>query len=148
MQERENVKLYMHNLCGFDSHLIINEYKSKNNRILKAIPENTEKIKILKIGIFDILDSYSFQSESLSVLTEKIVKQKTEKKEKLALVANCHDLTWTKGKFDPAKYKLCMQKAPFAYHLATSINALLKIKKFPEFCRFSLRLMGFPGFPG
>ena len=42
------------------------------------------------------------------------------------------ELCWTNGIFDQEKYELCLEKAGFPYEMATSINDLKKIKKFPD----------------
>ena len=133
MEEKNRCNVYIHNLSGFDSHLLIAEYCSDKKTKLKAVPINSQKSKLLRFGSFyNILDSLSFQPQSLSNLTETLKNEKMSKNEKFNIIANVPDLCWTKGKYDPKKYELCLEKAGFPYEMATSINDLEKIKVFPD----------------
>ena len=133
MVEQEKCNVYIHNLSGFDSHLLIAEYSSSKKTDLKAIPINSQKSKILQFGSFyNILDSFSFQPQSLSNLTETLKKEKARKKDLFNIIASAEDLCFTNGKFDLEKYNLCLEKAGFPYEMATSIIDLKKIKVFPD----------------
>jgi hypothetical protein len=66
--------VFVHNLGGYDSHLLIKEFELNKNKI-KLIPKNGEKyIKFSNkiINKFDIrfLDSYNFMPESLDQLAK------------------------------------------------------------------------------
>ena len=133
----------MHNLSGFDSHLIIAEYCSSNKTELKAIPINSQKVKILQLGSFyNILDSLSFQPQSLSNLVDTLKYGKIRKNETFEIVASLADLCWTDGILDARKYELCPEKAGFPYQMATSINDLKEIKSFPDQSNFKSTLSG------
>ena len=133
----------MHNLSGFDSHLIIAEYCSSNKTELKGVPINSQKVKILQLGSFyNILDSLSFQPQSLSNLVDTLKYGKIRKNEKFNIVASVADLCWTDGILDARKYELCLEKAGFPYQMATSINDLKEIKSFPDQSNFKSTLSG------
>ena len=143
MVEQEKCNVYIHNLSGFDSHLLIAEYSSSKKTNLKAIPINSQKSKILQFGSFyNILDSLSFQPQSLSNLTETLKKEKARKKDLFNIIASAEDLCFTNGKFDLEKYNLCLEKAGFPYEMATSIIDLKKIKVFPDKKYFKSSLTG------
>jgi len=143
MVEQEKCNVYIHNLSGFDSHLLIAEYSSSKKTDLKAIPINSQKSKILQFGSFyNILDSLSFQPQSLSNLTETLKKEKARKKDLFNIIASAEDLCFTNGKFDLEKYNLCLEKAGFPYEMATSIIDLKKIKVFPDKKYFKSSLTG------
>ena len=129
MEDITKCNIYIHNLTGFDSHLLIAEYCSRNKTELKAIPINSQKAKILQLGTFyNILDSLSFQPQSLSNLVETLKSENIRKNTKFNIVANAPDLCWSSGNFDENKYELCLEKAGFPYQMATSINDLKKNK--------------------
>ena len=133
----------MHNLSGFDSHLIIAEYCSNNKTELKGVPINSQKVKILQLGSFyNILDSLSFQPQSLSNLVDTLKYGKIRKNEKFDIVASVADLCWTDGILDARKYELCLEKSGFPYQMATSINNLKEIKSFPDQSNFKSTLSG------
>ena len=143
MEERNSCNIYIHNLAGFDSHLLISEYCSSIKTELKAIPINSQKSKILQFGSFyNILDSLSFQPQSLSNLTETLKNEKISKNQKFSIIEKTPELCWTNGKFDQEKYDLCLQKAGFPYKMATSINDLKKITIFPDKKHFKSDLSG------
>ena len=143
MVDRVTCNIYMHNLSGFDSHLLIAEYCSSKKTKLKAVPINSQKAKILQLGSFyNILDSLSFQPQSLSNLVETLKYGKSSKNIKFNIVADVPDLCWTNNIFDESKYELCLEKAGFPYHMATSINDLKKIKVFPDKSKFKSTLTG------
>jgi hypothetical protein len=141
MIEPERVKVWVHNLVNFDSHLIAAGFKSEKYE-LTVVPLNSEKCKLLKFSMYDFVDSFSFQSQSLSALTDKLVKQKQKESKLLDIVANCEELCFTNGSFDMVKYGLCLEKAGFPYLLATSIKDLKQIKKFPPIEDFKSSLTG------
>lgn len=140
--ERQTVKVFLHNLCGFDSHLIANEFVSKKWD-LKAVPINSEQCKMLKFGCYELLDSYSFQSQSLGILSEKLISEKKAKGEQLEFLAQCEVLCYTSGVFDQEKYDCCiLGKALFPYLAATSIDALRGMSSYPEIEAFRSSLTG------
>ena len=143
MEEKYKCNVYIHNLSGFDSHLIIAEYSSDKKTKINAVPINSQKTKILQLGtFFNILDSLSFQPQSLSNLTETLKNEKKSKNEQFNIIANVPDLCWTKDKFDSNKYDLCLEKAGFPYETATSIFDLEQIKVFPDKKYFKSSLSG------
>ena len=143
MEEKNQCNVYIHNLSGFDSHLLISEFCSNKKTELKAVPINSQKSKILQFGSFyNILDSLSFQPQSLSNLTTTLKNEKISKNQKFDIIANVPDLCWSKGKYNPKKYELCLEKAGFPYEMATSINDFKKIKVFPDKKYFKSSLTG------
>ena len=57
----------MHNLAGFDSHLIVKALKIDKSRF-SVLPRNAERIVTMSIGNFKFIDSSSFLPESLESL--------------------------------------------------------------------------------
>ena len=61
----------MHNLAGFDSHLIIKALKIDKSRF-SVLPRNAERIVSMSIGCFKFIDSSSFLPESLDSLVKNL----------------------------------------------------------------------------
>ena len=87
MQESSKIKMYMHNFAGFDSHLILSKYND-SSRPIHAINLNSEKVKAISVGIYWLIDSYSFQSSSLSKLTTTLSNKKKKRKKILFIRAS------------------------------------------------------------
>ena len=72
----------MHNLKGYDSHLIIKEAfninKKLGDRKIDAIPNSYEKFMSITIGDLRFIDSCQFKASSL----EKLVENLYDKEEK------------------------------------------------------------------
>lgn len=109
---------------GFDSHLIASEHiqtEKKTGMKISAIPNNSESIKILIFGKFVFLDSFSFQPQALSKLSENISVELERQGKNLNLVRDISRLCKTKGVVDERKYRYCLKKALFPYQVCTSI---------------------------
>ena len=145
MVEREQVPVYIHNFQGFDSHLILSSLKDQKK--LSVIQSNTEQIKSMSLDIYTFIDSFSFQSSSLSQLAEKLAKHKKTNKEEFSLVKQTKFLTWSKkndgswDKYEASRYKYVTKKAAFPYNIATSISKLEEITSFPSFDNFKNDLL-------
>ena len=68
----------MHNLKGYDSHLIIKEAfninKTLGDRTIDAIPNSYEKFMSITIGDLRFIDSCQFMASSLEKLVEKFIR--------------------------------------------------------------------------
>ena len=102
---------------------------------------------MMRISRFELADSMSFCSGSLSKLTEKLVKSKTKKKQKLEILSSVEDLCFKDGIFNEDCYGLALGKGIFPYYLVTSIEAMKRMKKFPPFGAFKEGQMGAPVTP-
>jgi hypothetical protein len=156
MYERKKFKIWLHNLEGFDSHLIAAEYDGRElgdveaeyykyddddddeddegdgdeytdtgvgdedndgdepyEWRLTAVPSNDQKIKMLKIGCYEFADSLSFQSGSLSSLSDKLIKSRQKENTLLNILAAIPELAHITHSdktttFCPERYKLCL----------------------------------------
>ena len=63
--------LQVHNLAGFDSHLIVKALKIDKSRF-SVLPRNAERIVTMSIGNFKFIDSSSFLPESLESLVKNL----------------------------------------------------------------------------
>ena len=150
MVELRKVPVFFHNLQGFDSHLIASEYKDKKKkkRAMTVIPSNTEQLKLINIGIFRFVDSFSFQSQSLSRLSSRLSNQLHKNGKQLEIVKQCPLLVYSKDQntgeqvYDPTKYQFTHKKAAFPYNMATSIEALKNIESYPSKDLFTSSLTG------
>ena len=148
MKEYDTYNVYFHNFCGFDSHILASEYvQTADNSTMKveAIPNNTESVKMFKIGRYNFLDSYSFQPQALSRLSDNITADKKAKGQKLDLIRQVSELCHYDAMgdvVDEEMYDQCQKKAVFPYTLAGSINQLLEIQTFPPLENFTSSLNG------
>ena len=66
----------MHNLKGYDSHLIIRQAFEINqqlgNKTIKAIPNSNEKFMIFSMGDLRFIDSFAFMASSLDSLVSNL----------------------------------------------------------------------------
>ena len=61
----------IHNLRGYDGHLIVKSLKSEFGKV-SVIPQNLEKYLSLSVGQLKCLDSFQFTPKSLDVLTKTL----------------------------------------------------------------------------
>ena len=61
----------MHNLAGFDSHLIVQALKLDKSRF-SVLPRNKERIVTMAIGSYKFIDTSSFLPESLESLVKNL----------------------------------------------------------------------------
>jgi hypothetical protein len=73
-----NIPVVIHNLKGYDSHLIIQGLTEEYNKI-KCIPLNPEKYLSFDIGKLKFIDSFSFMATSLEKLVENLPKKDLSK---------------------------------------------------------------------
>ena len=65
------IPIYIHNLSGFDSHLIVKAMKLDKTRF-SVLPRNAERIVTMSIGNYKFIDSSSFLPESLESLVRNL----------------------------------------------------------------------------
>ena len=70
------VPVIFHNLRGYDSHLILKQYKRSlfPDKEIACIPNNMEKYVSFSIGNLRFIDSYQFMGESLEKLVSNLPK--------------------------------------------------------------------------
>ena len=61
----------MHNLKGYDDHLIVKSLKSEFGKV-RIIPQNMEKYLSISVGRLKFLDSFQFAPKSLGVLSKTL----------------------------------------------------------------------------
>ena len=69
------VPMFAHNFSGYDGHMMLKHLdtnKFPEDTKLASLPLNTEKIRTLRIGNFNFLDSFSFLQGSLDELTRNL----------------------------------------------------------------------------
>ena len=110
----------VHNLAGFDSHLIVQALKLDKSRF-SVLPRNKERIVTMAIGSFKFIDSSSFLPESL----ESLVKNLKDKDP--ALFIQTKKLAGDSIK----KFNFLTSKGVFPYEYVTS-EEKLKDRKLPE----------------
>lgn len=70
------IPVVIHNLKGYDSHLIIQGLGKLKNQNISIIPNNSEKFISFSIGSLRFLDSLQFLNASLEKLAENLEKEK------------------------------------------------------------------------
>ena len=68
------IPVILHNLRGYDSHLIMQGTGKLKNKTINCIPNNMEKYISFSIGHLDFLDSLQFMNASLEKLTSNLAK--------------------------------------------------------------------------
>ena len=63
--------MVMHNLKGYDGHLIVKSLKSEFGKV-RVIPQNLEKYLSLSVGQLKFLNSFQFTPKSLDVLSKTL----------------------------------------------------------------------------
>ena len=66
------VPVFMHNLKGYDGHLIVNALKSEFVEEERVIPQNMEKYLSITVDRFKFIDSLQFVPQSLDSLVKTL----------------------------------------------------------------------------
>lgn len=125
--------MYAHNFCGYDSHHIlknvdVNRVKdyNKNGELepvaISGIPYNSEKIRSLKVGKLEFLDSYSFLQGSLAQMTDTLVASG----KKLNILK--HSELYETGE----EKELLLRKGVFPYEFCSSLEKMRNCQGLPE----------------
>jgi hypothetical protein len=114
--------VFVHNLGGYDSHMLIKEFGLNKNEI-KLIPKNEEKYitfskKINNKFELRFLDSYNFMSESLDQLTKNLGDNKPIMKSFIANKEFNSDLS------EAEQFNLLTRKGVFPYDYIDSLEKL------------------------
>ncbi|XP_033726725.1 uncharacterized protein LOC117316295 [Pecten maximus] len=67
------IPVVLHNLRGYDSHLIMQAIGKIGHKRLNCIPNNMEKYISFSLGCMDFIDSFQFMSSSLDKLVGNLV---------------------------------------------------------------------------
>ena len=90
-------------------------------------------------------DSYSFQPATLCSLSKRVHESKLKAGTELTIVKSIKSLTWTRSngidQFSKEKFDLITKKMIFPYQLATDLENLKNITKFPSLDQFNDNLL-------
>ena len=67
----KELPLVIHNLKGYDGHLIVKSLKSEFGKV-RVIPQNMEKYLAISVGRLKFLYSFQFTPQSLDVLSKTL----------------------------------------------------------------------------
>ena len=73
--DKKMVPMFAHNFSGYDGHMLLKHLdieRLPEDTKINSLPLNTEKIRTLRIGNFNFLDSYGFLQGSLDELTRNL----------------------------------------------------------------------------
>lgn len=105
------VPVFIHNLCGFDSHLIIEQLK---DREIKIIPKNSEKVLSFTVDKWRFIDSIAFLPASLQNLVDSL---KQENDEMTTTFSHTRCIAKSDNQF-----KYLLRKNPYPYEYAQNLS--------------------------
>lgn len=79
LKQKERIPVLLHNLRGYDSHLIMQAIGKIKHKHISCIPQNHEKYISFSMGKLDFVDSFQFLSTSLEKLVHNLAKEGAEK---------------------------------------------------------------------
>jgi hypothetical protein len=104
---KSKIPIMIHNLRGYDSHLILKHYGDQSSKIT-CIPNNTEKYMAFSIDDLQFLDSFQFMNSSLDALVTNLAKGGDD----------CFKIT--KTQHEGEKLAAMLQKGVYPYSYADS----------------------------
>ena len=107
------IPLYCHNFSGFDSHLILRSLDIDQGRF-ETLSRNTEKIIMMTLGRFRLIDSASFMPESLENLVNNLLDKGKD----------CFKQTEKISQNSKTKFELLTRKGVFPYQYLDHISKL------------------------
>ena len=138
-QACSKIPIYVHNLSGYDSHLIMkNIHMSKINDAnktekdlpkLSALAQNTEKFRSIDFSFYKFQDSMYHFPFSIAKMTTDLVNSNHDFN--IVGQSPCFDETNCLDEKEKLK-KLFLKKGVFPYSYATSLKALKKTKCIPD----------------
>ena len=96
------IPVILHNLRGYDSHLIMEAFGKYKNRHLGCVANNNERFVTFSTGALHFIDSFQFMSSSLENLVKNLAKEGPGKFKQLC-------------KAFPHTFKLLLRKGVFPY---------------------------------
>ena len=66
--------MFIHNLMSYDSNFILGHLNQKQIKKVSGIPYNTNKLRVINLGNWTLLDSYQLLSGSLAELADDLAK--------------------------------------------------------------------------
>lgn len=72
---REKIRVFFHNLKGYDAHHIMNALGKFKHKKINCIPQNHEKYISFSLGRLDFVDTFQFLSTSLDKLSANLAKE-------------------------------------------------------------------------
>ena len=106
------IPVIMHNLKGYDSHLLLSEATTIQKKKIACIPNNMEKYLSFSIGNLRFLDSYQFMGSSLETLVDNLTRVEGEK----------HFKQFRKAFPSEQQAKLLLQKNEYCYDYIDSFD--------------------------
>lgn len=126
---------------AYDVLLLMQELNELPPKVyITALPKNSERLRSLRIGPFEVMDSLSHLQAGLGKLTETLkssdhdygILRQSRLCNKLIKVQNQNGkVIQEKVVFQPQRFDLLLKKGYFPFNLATSASALLEITEFP-----------------
>jgi hypothetical protein len=114
-KEPRRIKLFAHNLQGYDSHLILNHLRSDDRIVsIRGLANNMQKMKTFSINSYDFIDSFAFMPTSLDSMVSNLGSD-----HKFRIL---HQSGLTRGK--ASTRKLLMKKGIFPYEYIESEQEL------------------------
>ena len=108
----------MHNLKGYDSHLMLSEAATLQNKTITCMPTNMEKYLSFSIGNLRFLDSYQLMASSLETLFDNLTSVEGEK----------HVKQFRKAFPSEQQAKLLLQKNEYCYDYIDSLDKFEETK--------------------
>jgi hypothetical protein len=124
MKQHKMVPVIMHNLRGYDGHLILKEINSTK---LEAIPQAGDKFLNFKVdGKFNFIDSFRFMSASLDKLADNLGKDIADKRTVFVNTKGICGVSPTggasTGEIDLIKLGLITRKGVYPYEWVKSVE--------------------------
>ena len=136
-QEQRKIPIFVHNLSGYDSHMLIKHMKSLPKKF-SVLSKNCEKFRSIDFNSFRLLDSLDHLQAGIEELTNDLKRSDHD----FPIIENSNLLLNLK-KCDRKKCKqLLLQKSFYPYEWATSIKKLQNTKKLPPHKSFFSKLSG------
>ncbi|KAK3731226.1 hypothetical protein QZH41_004694 [Actinostola sp. cb2023] len=106
----EKIPVVLHNLRGYDSHLIMQGLGKLKSEKISCIPNNTEKYISFSVGNLVFIDSLQFLNSSLERLVDNLSKEGTDQFKVL------------KKYVDSDKLSLLLRKGVYPYEFMSSVE--------------------------
>ena len=133
-REKNILKIFGHNLSGYDLHLIIQKIDTKGITSVDAIPKSGEKFMSLTINNFyTFCDTMNFLSGSLDTLVKTLPKSHPFRILKQSSLAR---------RCGQENYKLLFEKWNYPYEYAESLEDLESTEQIPQRSDFFSILRG------
>lgn len=79
LKHRERIPVFVHNLRGYDAHLIVSSIAKMKSKKINCIPQNHEKYISFSLEKLEFINTFQFLSTSLGKLIENVAVEWLEK---------------------------------------------------------------------